>query len=339
MEVLVFIKLFSSSSPIPPPHSFSYQHSTLISTPKLYSFVSLLPSSLSRGIKSHQNISRAWPSGIFLHVINSRHTWPHDSNHKTTRKSKNPQNVSHRFSIFYLPEDTSTMDQIDLFTNITFDVHPTHPPHIISIEYRLWESNILDYNPQPPFCYILLWKWDCNCPSSIHKKKTLHSFQLDSPLALHHPDDHIYLVFHLLGSVDAKESHCMHKVTGECLKNSNSSMDFVLDQYQTSSIWRIGSTMEKLSWMKTLSNCATALNIFHPMHPIFNWTIILCNQLHDPLLHAHLLSSIPTFTTQLHQKLQSDEGVGTCPNFFGIMEFGFRLYGICRDAKSDEGVV
>ena len=75
------------------------------------------------------------------------------------------------------------------------------------------------------------------------------------------------------------------------------------------------------------------------MHPIFNWTIILCNQFHNSRSQhlPHIINPyiyLPTLS-----ELQSDEGVGTRPNFFGFMEFGFRVYGICRDAKSDEGVV
>ena len=96
------------------------------------------------------------------------------------------------------------MDQIDLFANIMFEVYLAHLPHITSIEYRLWESNIFNSYPQPCYRYVLLRKWDCNCASNSHKRKTLHSFQLDSPLALDHPDNRTYSVFRLLGSVECK---------------------------------------------------------------------------------------------------------------------------------------
>jgi hypothetical protein len=158
------------------------------------------------------------------------------------------------------------MDQIDLFANIAFEVHPTHPPHITSIEYRLWESNVLDANTQPPYHYVLLRKWDCNCASNSHKKKTLHSFQLNSPLALGHPDDRIYSVFRLLGSVECK---------GEPLHAQ--SYRGIFEEQQLLDGFHVGSVSDIIDLTNRLNNGEVVLD---------EDGFQLCNCIQHPLSHA-----------------------------------------------------
>ena len=79
------------------------------------------------------------------------------------------------------------------------------------------------------------------------------------------------------------------------------------------------------------------------MHPIFDWTINLCNQFHNSLpQHSPLIINphiYPHNTHPLYQNSNLMRGLKPTQFFFGFLEFGFWLYGICRDVKSDEGVV
>ena len=98
--------------------------------------------------------------------------------------------------------NTPTINLINSSANTGIGLRPTHPLHVQSFGYQLWELDTVNTDSPHPHCYLLLRKWDCNCAVDKHKRKTLHLFQVDSPLAFEHPDSRIYVILYVLGSAD-----------------------------------------------------------------------------------------------------------------------------------------
>jgi hypothetical protein len=135
--------------------------------------------------------------------------------------------------------DIPIADQLN--TDTDAELHPDHPPHVTSTNYRLWESDIPDSDPRHRYRCILLQTWDCNCMAGGHKRKTLHFFRLDSLPTLDPPDSRVYSVLCLLGSIEYQgESPHAQKYRGRFEEQQ------LLDDFRVGSVSDIVDLTDKL---------------------------------------------------------------------------------------------
>jgi hypothetical protein len=79
-----------------------------------------------------------------------------------------------------------------LFNGVEVELDFCHPLHVPSIGLSIIGSDAPISDPSRPHSYYLIRIWECNCVARSHKRKTIHRFQLSSPLFTEIPDSRVY---------------------------------------------------------------------------------------------------------------------------------------------------
>jgi len=96
----------------------------------------------------------------------------------------------HHCSLFV--DSSSASSLLDLIKEIGAELHSGHALHASCYDSNIAETNILAFNPKRPYSYAVTRTWECNCAARHHRQKTVHGFQIDSPLLPGRPDSRVY---------------------------------------------------------------------------------------------------------------------------------------------------
>jgi hypothetical protein len=86
----------------------------------------------------------------------------------------------------------SNSSLLALFRDIEIGLPPNHPLHLFFYDVGVMATDALAYDLRRPYSYFVIRTRNCNCAAGDHKWKTIHGFQLDSPLDDNNPDIRVY---------------------------------------------------------------------------------------------------------------------------------------------------